>query len=145
MSLTPAAVRLGQFNAVQNTYIGIFTTLGGLALILSTVGLGILVARNVLERRSEFGVLQAMGFGKLQLRTIVLGEHWFLLLSGLVIGVVAAVIAVWPVLGSEGVLGIPVGFVAFLFFGILVGGLAFCWIAASAALRMPLLEAIRNE
>jgi putative ABC transport system permease protein len=145
LSLTPAPVRLGQFNAVQNTYIGIFSTLGAFALVLSTAGLGILVARNVLERRAEFGILQAVGFRKPALRKIVLGEHWFLLLAGLFIGLVSAIIAVWPMLGTAGSTGISAGFVSFLFLGILAGGLAFCWIAASLALRLPLLDAIRKE
>ncbi|MCB1096553.1 MAG: ABC transporter permease [Verrucomicrobiae bacterium] len=144
LSLTPAAARLAQFNAVQNTYIGIFSTLGAFALVLSTVGLGILVARNVLERRAEFGTLQAIGFRKPALRRIVLGEHWFLLLAGLVIGLLSAVIAVFPMLGG-GSTGVPFALIGFLAGGILVGGLAFCWLAASAALRMPLLEAIRRE
>ena len=144
LALTSAAARLAQFNAVQNTYIGIFSTLGAFALVLSTVGLGILVARNVLERRAEFGTLQAIGFRKLALRRIVLGEHWFLLLAGLAIGLLSAVIAVFPMLGG-GTTGVPFGLIGFLAGGILVGGLAFCWLAASAALRMPLLEAIRKE
>ena len=110
LSLTPAAARLAQFNAVQNTYIGIFSALGAFALVLSTVGLGILVARNVLERRAEFGTLQAIGFRKPALRQIVLGEHWFLLLAGLVIGLLSAVIAVWPMLGRGGATGVPIGF-----------------------------------
>ncbi|MDA0810949.1 MAG: ABC transporter permease [Verrucomicrobia bacterium] len=144
LALTSAAARLAQFNAVQNTYIGIFSTLGAFALVLSTVGLGILVARNVLERRAEFGTLQAIGFGKPALRCIVLGEHWFLLLAGLAIGLLSAVIAVFPMLGG-GPTGVPFGLIGFLAGGILVGGLAFCWLAASAALRLPLLEAIRKE
>ncbi|MGK0185001.1 MAG: putative ABC transport system permease protein [Verrucomicrobiales bacterium] len=144
LSLTPAAARLAQFNAVQNTYIGIFSTLGAFALVLSTVGLGILVARNVLERRAEFGTLQAIGFRKPALQRIVLGEHWFLLLAGVVIGLLSAVIAVWPMLGT-GSAGVPYGIIGLLAGGILIGGLLFCWLAATAALRMPLLDAIRKE
>ena len=145
LSLTPAAVRLGQFNAVQNTYIGIFTTLGAFALVLSTAGLGILVARNVLERRGEFGLLQAVGFPKKTLRNIILAEHWFLLFAGLFIGLFSAILAVWPMLDAGGPSGIPLAFVFNLFAGILLGGIAFCWIAAALALRTPLLEAIRTE
>ena len=142
LSLTPAPARLAQFNTVQNTYIGIFGTLGAFALVLSTAGLGILVARNVLERRSEFGTLQAIGFRKPALRRIVLGEHWFLLLAGVTIGLISAVIAVWPMLGGAGV---SYHLVALLAGGILIGGLVFCWLAATAALRLPLIEAIRRE
>jgi putative ABC transport system permease protein len=62
LELTPTAVRLNQFNAVQNTYLGTFQVLGGLGLLLGSVGLGIVVLRNVLERRSELAVLLAVGF-----------------------------------------------------------------------------------
>ena len=39
MEWVPAAQRLNDFNAVQNTYLSIFSTLGGLGLLLGTVGL----------------------------------------------------------------------------------------------------------
>jgi len=41
---------------VQNTYLGTFQILGGLGLLLGSAGLGIVVLRNVLERRGELGV-----------------------------------------------------------------------------------------
>ena len=48
-----AARRLAQFNAVQNTYLNTFQVLGGLGLLLGSAGLGVVVLRNVLERRNE--------------------------------------------------------------------------------------------
>src|SRR6185436_630403 len=53
LELTPAAKRLDAFNAVQNTYLNTFQVLGGLGLLGGSVGLGVVVLRNVLERRSE--------------------------------------------------------------------------------------------
>jgi len=50
LELTPAARRLNEFNAVQNTYLGTFQVLGGLGLLLGSAGLGVVVLRNVLER-----------------------------------------------------------------------------------------------
>jgi putative ABC transport system permease protein len=138
LALTPAADRLNEYNAVQNTYLRIFSALGGLGLILSTVGLGLLLARTVLERRGEFGVLQAVGFQRGALRRIVIGENAFLLAAGLLIGTAAAVLAVWPI--SRGA-SLPMGTLA----AILVGGLGFCALAAHLALRGRLVEAIRSE
>ena len=138
MALTPAADRLNEYNAVQNTYLRIFSALGGLGLILSTVGLGLLLARTVLERRGEFGVLQAVGFQRGALRRIVIGENAFLLAAGLLIGTAAAVLAVWPI--SRGA-SLPMGTLT----AILVGGLGFCALAAHFALRGRLVEAIRSE
>ena len=52
-----AAVRLDEFNAVQNTYLQIFQLLGGLGLLLGSVGLGVVVLRNALERRAELATV----------------------------------------------------------------------------------------
>jgi ABC-type antimicrobial peptide transport system permease subunit len=138
LALTPATDRLNEFNAVQNTYLRIFSALGGLGLMLSTAGLGLLLARTVLERRGEFGLLQAVGFQRGALRRIILGENVFLLLAGMAVGVVAAVLAVWPV--SQGA-SLPLGTLA----AILVGGVVFCGLAAHFALRGRLINALRSE
>ena len=61
MEVTPAVRRLAAFNAVQNTYLSTFQVLGGLGLLLGSVGLGVVVLRNVLERRGELALLLAVG------------------------------------------------------------------------------------
>src|SRR5690606_8419921 len=43
--VTPAARRLAEFQAVENTYLSIFQALGGLGLLLGSAGLAIVVAR----------------------------------------------------------------------------------------------------
>ena len=85
MELTPAAQRLNEFNAVQNTYLGTFQILGGLGLLLGSAGLGVVVLRNVLERRGELGLLVAVGFRRRLLHRLVLSEHGALLGAGLVL------------------------------------------------------------
>ncbi len=144
LALEPASARLAAFQTVQNTYIGIFTILGGLGVVLGTCGLGVLVARHVLERRGELGLLQAVGFQLSALRTLVLGEHIVLLVVGLVIGVCSALLAVWPNLTATSS-GLPLGFMVALLLGILGTGFAACYIAVRAALRGSLLDAIRRE
>src|SRR5204863_9163609 len=62
LELTPASQRLTAFNTVQNTYLKTFQVLGGLGLLLGSAGLGVVVLRNVLERRGGLGVLQGVGF-----------------------------------------------------------------------------------
>ena len=71
LELTPAAERLNAFNAVQNTYLGTFQILGGLGLLLGSAGLGVVVLRNVLERRGELGLLVAVGFRRRLLQRLV--------------------------------------------------------------------------
>ena len=46
LELTPAVDRLNAFNAVQNTYLDTFEVLGGLGLLLGSVGLGVVVLRS---------------------------------------------------------------------------------------------------
>lgn len=144
LALEPAGRRLETFLAVQNTYIGIFTILGGLGVLLGTAGLGVLVARHVLERRGELGLMQALGFLPAALRRLVLGEHVFLLVAGLLLGVVCALIAVWPGM-TQGGGDLPLGFLGALLTGVLVFGLLTCWLAVASAVRGRLLESIRRE
>lgn len=143
LELRPAAERLNEFNAVQNTYLSIFSTLGGLGLFLGTLGLGIVVARNVLERRGQLGVMQAMGFTRRQLARLVLAEHWFLHLAGVLIGFGAALVAVIPKLQGSGAL--PWSLLLGVNFAVLLGGLVFCAVAARLVVRGPLYDAIRSE
>ncbi len=132
-----AQQRLAEFMEVENAYIGIFQALGGLGLLLGSVGLAVVVLRNVMERRSELAVMQALGFERRKLRWLVLSEHWLLVLLGVALGTGAALVAVWP----QRARGVPVMTLAAL----ACGGLLWCWLAARTALRGPLLPALRNE
>ena len=96
LEVTPTAARLEEFNAVQNTYLLIFQALGGLGLLLGSVGLGMVVLRNVLERRSELAIASAVGFPSRSIRKLVWSEHGLLLALGLASGVLAALVAVLP-------------------------------------------------
>jgi putative ABC transport system permease protein len=144
LELTPAAERLNQFNAVQNTYLGTFQVLGGLGLLLGSVGLGVVVLRNVLERRGELAVLQAVGFRKPLLQRMLLLEHGALLMVGLGIGVVAAGVAVLPSMFSPSA-QLPYQSLTLTLGLVLLNGLLWTWVATQVALRGNLLKALRNE
>ncbi|MBE7497704.1 MAG: ABC transporter permease [Verrucomicrobiaceae bacterium] len=144
LALEPARQRLEAFLAVQNTYIGIFTILGGLGVLLGTAGLGVLVARHVLERRGELGLMQALGFRAGALRRLILGEHAALLVMGVLLGVLSAALAVWPALRQGGG-DLPLAFLVGLIGGIVALGLAMCMLATVFAVRGRLIESIRRE
>jgi len=144
LDLTSAPERLADFNAVENTYLSIFAVLGGLGLLLGSVGLGVVVLRNVLERRGELALLRAIGFRARAMQWLVFSEHSLLLALGLLVGVVSALVAVLPALGSPGA-EVPWLSLALTLLAVLVSGFIWTWGATALALRGPLLQALRNE
>jgi len=143
-SLDSAQERLAAFAAVENTYLSIFTVLGGLGLVLGSIGLGLVVLRNMFERRGELAMLRAVGFDRGRIKRMVFAEHWPLVLAGLACGVVAAMVAVAPALRSpDG----PVPYVPLLGMVAAIGlnGAVWVWLAATLALRGRLLDALRHE
>ncbi|MGH7955868.1 MAG: FtsX-like permease family protein, partial [Opitutaceae bacterium] len=87
---------LAAFHQIENTYIAIFNVLGSLGVILGSLGLVIVVARNLRERRGEFAVMSAIGIPRPVLARMVFAEFGRLMLWGIAIGVLASIIAVWP-------------------------------------------------
>ncbi len=144
MQITPTIKRLDDFNGVQNTYLSTFQILGGLGLILGSFGLGIVVLRNVLERRAEFALLKAVGFRTRMLHYLVVSEHTALLLTGLLTGVVSAVIAVIPALTSPGA-QVPYRSLGLTLAAVFLSGLIWTWLASGFALKTKLLTALRNQ
>ncbi|MEK7397931.1 MAG: FtsX-like permease family protein, partial [Candidatus Poribacteria bacterium] len=144
MELTPAYMRLAEFNAVQNTYLSIFQMLGGLALILGSVGLGMVVLRNVMERRHELALLRTIGYSKRLLQRLILGEHWALLVIGEAFGAVTGLIAVLPATIAQGS-DMPYLSLSITLTAVFVSGLIWIWLATRLALRGEMLSALREE
>src|SRR5262249_28725161 len=118
--------------------------LGGLGLLLGSAGLGVVVLRNVLERRGELALLRAVGFRRRTLHWLVLREHAGVLWVGVGGGFGAGV--GW---GLSGVLS-PGCEIQYLLLGatlaaVLVSGLVWTWLATRVALRGELLKALRDE
>ncbi|MBW7992154.1 MAG: ABC transporter permease [Planctomycetes bacterium] len=144
LALTPTTQRLAEFSAVENTYLSIFQLLGGLGLILGSLGLGLVVLRNVLERRGELAMLQAVGFDKTALKRMVFYEHGGLMVGGLACGIIASLVAVSPALKSPGA-QIPYFSLVFTIAAIAASGLVWIRVATAFALSGKMLEALRNE
>ncbi len=90
------ARRLVEFYSVTNTYLSIFLALGALGMILGTIGLAVILARTILERRREIALMRAIGFGIPQLFRLLVNEYLLLLAAGVVTGFVTAVVATLP-------------------------------------------------
>ena len=142
--VTNTAEKLAEFHRVENTYLSTFQALGGLGLLLGTVGLAAVLLRNVLERRRELALLRATGFQPSHLMLMVVAENALLLGCGLLTGIVCALLAVAPALFARGghVSLISLGL---LLLAVLVTGLAASLIAVSVVKRAPILTALRAE
>ena len=139
------ADRLAQFHRVENTYLSTFQTLGGLGLLLGTVGLATVLLRNVLERRRELALLGAVGYRRTHVLVMIVAENGLLLAGGLVVGTVCAGLAIAPALAERGGrLPLSSGGMLLLF-AVLVTGLLSSVVATRAATRAPLLSSLRSE
>jgi hypothetical protein len=144
LDVVPARERLAEYMAVQNTYLSTFQTLGGLGLVLGICGLGAVVMRNIIERRSELAVMQACGFSRLDLATMVLAENATLVAIGFGIGVIPALIAIAPhVINDAGAL--PWLSLALTLGGCGLAGALIGVITLMFALRTPIVHALRCE
>jgi len=136
--------RLDGFHRVENTYLSTFQTLGGLGLVLGTLGLAVVLWRNVLEQRRELALLRAVGYRPSHLAGIVLSENIFLLLAGLLAGTLTAMVAIAPALSERGGHWPLLSWVLLLP-GVLIVGLAASVLAVAAAVRLPILPVLRSE
>jgi ABC-type antimicrobial peptide transport system permease subunit len=142
--VTDTRARLAAYHQVENTYLSTFQALGALGLLLGTLGLAAVLARNVLERRRELGLLGAIGFTPRHLLTMVTAESLLLVGCGLAIGTVAALVAVMPAL-RERASTIPVGGLALLLGAVIATALIASLLATRVATSLRIVEAVKNE
>ncbi len=142
---TGTAERLAQFHRVENTYLSTFQALGGLGLVLGTIGLATVLLRNVLERRRELALLGAVGFRGGHVLMMVVAENVLLMGCGLLAGAVCAVLATAPAVIERGGRVPLTSGGALLLFGVFVTGLVSSIVAMNAATRAPLLASLRSE
>jgi putative ABC transport system permease protein len=144
LDATVTSERLAEFHRVENTYLSTFQALGGLGLLLGTIGLATVMFRNVLERRRELALLRAVGFDARRVSMMILAEAAFLLGVGVAAGVCCAAIAIAPAwLGRGG--SIPGAGIVILLLAVVVAGLFSSVIATRAALSGNVLEGLRAE
>jgi putative ABC transport system permease protein len=138
------AARLGSFHRVENTYLSTFQMLGGLGLLLGTLGMAAVLLRNVIERRRELALLRAVGYDSRHLTLMVVAENALLLFGGVLTGSICALLAIAPIFLSRHA-QLPGISLVMLLLAVLVSGLSASVIATWAALRSPLLPALRAE
>ena len=140
----PSADRLAAFHRVENTYLSTFQALGGLGLVLGTLGLAAVVLRNVLERRRELALLRAVGYGGRAIVFIIAVETMLLVAGGVVCGSASAMLAIVPALLARGG-SLPLAAAGATCAAVLAAGVLSSLAAAAAVRRMPLLASLRSE
>jgi putative ABC transport system permease protein len=143
-TLTSTSERLASFNEVQNTYLSVFMLLGGLGVLIGVIGLGIILLKNILERKNELALMQAMGFRNHQITGILVAEHMVILVTGMLVGLLGALIALL-MKDSQSILRLPWLQVGSILLLILMSGFLWIWIPAKKAVRANLVEALKNE
>jgi ABC-type antimicrobial peptide transport system permease subunit len=138
------AERLSDLHRVENTYIATFQALGALGLLLGTVGLGTVLARNALEQRGELALLRAVGYRRRQVGRMVLVENAALVSLGFLAGAVPALVAIAPALAQRQGTP-PLTLLAALLLALAGTGALVSRLAVSFIQRMPLVESLRAE
>ena len=142
---TATSERLAEFHRVENTYLSTFQTLGGLGLLLGTVGLAAVLLRNALERRRELALLGAVGYGRRHFLLMAAAENVLLLAAGLATGAICAALAIAPAIAERGGRLPLTSGGALLLFAVFATGLLSSVVATRAATRAPLLDSLRAE
>jgi ABC-type antimicrobial peptide transport system permease subunit len=131
------------YREVENTYLAIFQALGGLGLMLGTLGLAIVLLKSVVERRWELAALRAFGFRRTRLAALLLLENGALLALGLALGTAAGMLAAALGGGEQG--PFPWLPLAATLAGVLAAGLIACTLAVASAVRTPLVGVLKAE
>ena len=144
LDVTSSQKTLQQLLGVQNTYISAFQSLGALGLLLGTFGLIAVQLRSVWERRRELALMQAVGFSKQRIAQLLTLETLLLLGGGLLIGCLAATIALVPYVLENGTQLSWLGPLAMLA-GVLLVGFIAALVSVRAAMQKSVLSGLRAE
>lgn len=146
-TLTPQQQMLSTLSTVLNVLTFAVAALGGISLLVGTVGMVTLMHISVAERVAEIGLLNALGATRARIRILFLMESTVLStlggLAGLAIGTAFATLL--KILASDLPVSIPWNFVmGALGFSVLIG-LAAGVIPAMQAARLNPIDALRTE
>jgi ABC-type antimicrobial peptide transport system permease subunit len=139
----PASEKLASFFVVTNTYLSVFTILGGIGMILGVVGLGFILIKNFNQRKRDFGLMMAAGFSVNRIRKTVFWEHAKILLAGIFTGILSALFATRASIMNNS--DIPWKTIAVMICLVMITGLAALAISVKAIKRDSLITRIRKE
>jgi len=138
-----AADRLASFFVVTNTYLSVFTVLGGVGMILGIIGLGIILLRNLGQRRQEYAIMMATGFPISDIRSMILRDQVKILLTGIFTGLISAVVATLPSLNLSS--GLPWKTLTVMLLTLVIVGLSSSVVALRSITGEYLISSIRKN
>ncbi|MFN8255528.1 MAG: ABC transporter permease [Bacteroidales bacterium] len=144
LEMSTTSSRLAEFNSVTNTYLSVFMALGGLGILIGTIGLGVILLRNMLGRISELAVLQSIGFNKKEIFGLIFKENFILLFSGILAGLLSATAGVLPALINKQS-AFPYAFIGILILLIVLNGIASIFIPAKQIMNWNLIRNLQND
>lgn len=144
LDIIPTTEKLNQFNSISNTYLSVFMILGGLGVLLGTIGMGIILYRNILDRKQEIALLMALGYTRKMIKQLLFTEHVLLLIAGIFSGLLSALIFLLPSFLSPG-FTFPERFVFFILVLIFINAISWIYFPLKKALNKNIIKALRNE
>jgi len=130
------------------SFLRLFQAYLALGLVIGAMGLGALAAREVQDRRREIGGMKALGWPKRMVWQTFLAEQVWFALTGVVIGIIGAAIAIVAIspgwLGSITAIYFPAGTVGMLALAMVGAAALGALVAARDAARIDPADAMRS-
>jgi putative ABC transport system permease protein len=143
VNVIPAVEKLEEFYEVTNTYLTVFTILGGFGIILGVAGLGFVLRFNYNLRRKEFALMLATGFTESALRRIIMLEQVFILFAGITTGLISGIISTLPSISAGA--GVQWFSLVIIIAATAVTGIISLTVSVRSILTLSLTETLRRE
>jgi ABC-type lipoprotein release transport system permease subunit len=135
--------KLASFFTVTNTYLSVFTILGAFGILLGIAGLGLVLKNTYNRRRSEFAMLVAIGVSQERIRRLLYNEQAYILVAGLLTGIVSSVISTLATISTGA--GLPWTSLIILVLALPLTGFTAIAASVSGIKTRKLVAELRNE
>lgn len=143
-NIQSAPERLAMFNSVTNTYLDIFLALGGIALIIGTFGIAIIIFRSIQSRKGQYAMLQAIGISQKNIRQISTIEFAIILFAGIGIGLISSILASLQSLITANA-DVPYFLLFSLTILFIINGLVWIFIGSKMSVKSNFIVELRND
>jgi putative ABC transport system permease protein len=119
--------------------------LGALGILLGVIGLAVVMARSIIERKGEIALYSSLGLKRSKIASLISGEYMILLMAGFAAGIPPALIAAAPSLIS-GARGSGLIFASLMMGIIMLNGILWIFFTSRIMIKKKgLVTALRND